>query len=62
MSEDCHRGHSSNAEESYFYRETQRLIDQMRAALIATAAQMAAPSVATLPIAVPIETKPRAAA
>ena len=59
MSEDCSHGHSSQVEESYFYKETQRLIDQMRAALTAAAAQMAAPTLAPLPVPVPVERKPR---
>lgn len=59
MSEDCSRGHSSNAEESYFYKETQRLVDQMRICLLAAAAQMAAPSPAAAPVPVPVSDKPR---
>jgi len=30
MSEDCKHGHNSASEESYFYRETLRLIDNLR--------------------------------
>lgn len=62
MSQDCSRGHSSNAEESYFYKETQRLIDEMRDALLAAAAQMAASTPAPLEVAMPAGSKRRVAA
>ena len=30
MSEDCNHGHNSASEESYFYKETLRLIENLR--------------------------------
>lgn len=33
MSEDCSRGHNSASEESYFYKETLRLIENLRVRL-----------------------------
>ncbi|MET0439558.1 MAG: hypothetical protein ABW043_18875 [Devosia sp.] len=30
MSEDCSHGHNSTSEESYFYKETLRLIENLR--------------------------------
>jgi hypothetical protein len=33
MSEDCSHGHNSASEESYFYKETLRLIENLRVRL-----------------------------
>jgi hypothetical protein len=38
MSEDCSHGHNSASEESYFYKETLRLIENLRMRLASPAA------------------------
>jgi len=30
MSDDCNHGHTSYSEESYFYKETKRLVEELR--------------------------------
>lgn len=41
MSDDCNHGHTSYSEESYFYKETKRLINDLRRMASAMAAQPA---------------------
>lgn len=44
MSDDCNHNHTSQSEESYFYKETQRLIAELRrvAVMMAEAVEPAA--------------------
>lgn len=61
MSDDCNHNHTSYSEESYFYKETQRLIADLRRMATAMAEAI---EPATKPALVPVlvETAPRIAA
>ncbi len=49
MSEDCNHNHTSYSEESYFYKETQRLITELRR-IAAVMVQAAEPAPELVPV------------